>query len=131
MRLTRRHVVVVSASLVTLGACVVRPPNAPPQLVDRQTDPVVVGGGAVPALAGVAVGDIVAFKYLNGAWSQFPVQVDERKTVELNTVYNEAANATNPVNVTVYADPNTWTGAGNGVLDAADENAFIDRKSFV
>ena len=53
------------------------------------------------------------------------MQVDQRKTVELNTIYHKAANTTNPVNVLVYADPNTWTGAGSGVLGAQDEIAFM------
>ena len=71
------------------------------------------------------VGDIVAFRYASGAWTQVPVQVDQRKTIELNTVYHQAANTTNPVNVTVYADANTWVGAGGGTLGSLDEIAFM------
>jgi hypothetical protein len=110
---------------VVLTACVVPPPNAPAQFADRQTDPVVLTGAQVPSLANVPVGDVVAFNYTGSRWSQFPVQVDERKTIELNTVYRQPANSTNPVNVNVYADANTWTGGGDGVLGPADEIAFM------
>jgi hypothetical protein len=116
---------VLAAFALVMSACVVPPPGAPAQLADRQTDPVVLTGAQVPALANVPVGDVVAFRYAGGKWVQFPVQVDERKTIELNTVYNKPANTTNPVNVNVYADPGTWTGAGNGVLGPADEIAFM------
>ena len=47
------------------------------------------------------------------------------KTIELNTAYNQPANPTNPVMVTVYADPNTFVGGGSGVLGALDEIAFM------
>jgi hypothetical protein len=110
---------------VVMSACVVPPPNAPAQFADRQTDPVVLTGAQVPALANVPIRDVVAFRYASGSWVQLPVQVDERKTVELNTVYNKPANTTNRVNVSVYADPSTWTGAGDGVLGPADEIAFM------
>ena len=47
----------------------------------------VVRGAQVPALQSVAAGDVVAFSWVNG-WNQVPVQVDERKQVDLGTVYN-------------------------------------------
>src|SRR5262245_13706719 len=116
---------VVATLVVLLGACVVAPPTAPPQLGDRQTDPVVLTGAHVRALAGVPIGEIICFRYRNGAWKQAPIQIDQRKIVELNTVYNKAANTTNPVNVLVYADPNTFVGAGTGLLGNDDEIAFM------
>ena len=85
----------------------------------RAADPVVVGGSLVSSLTGVPVGDIVAFRWVNG-WAQVPVQIDQRKRVELNTVYGKPANTTNPVNVVVYADPNTFVGAGSGSLTSLD-----------
>ncbi len=125
VRFRTRSVVAIAAFGLVFGACIVPPPPAPGQFVDRQTDPVVLTGAQVPALANVPVRDVVAFNYAGAKWSQFPVQIDERKTIELNTVYNKPANTTNPVTVTVYADPNTWTGAGDGVLGPADEIAFM------
>ena len=48
--------------------------------------------------------------------------MDERKQVDLGTVYNAAANG---FVTTVYADPNTFTGAdANANVDADDEIAF-------
>ncbi|MBA3261372.1 MAG: hypothetical protein H0T69_02620, partial [Thermoleophilaceae bacterium] len=86
--------------------------------LNRPEDPVVLSGAQVPALAGVGAGDVVAFRWVNG-WDQVPVQVDERKSVDLGTVYNAA-----PMGfaTTVYADPGTFTGAdSNANVDADDE----------
>ncbi len=90
--------------------------------LNRPEDPVVLSGAQVPALAGVGAGDVVAFRWVNG-WDQVPVQVDERKSVDLGTVYNAA-----PMGfaTTVYADPGTFTGAdSNANVDADDEVAFM------
>jgi hypothetical protein len=90
--------------------------------LNRPEDPVVMRGGQVPALQNVAAGDVVAFRWVN-AWNQVPVQVDERKAVDLGTVYNGAAMG---YVTTVYADPGTFTGAdANGNVDADDEVAFM------
>ena len=87
----------------------------------RPTDPVVIKGSDVPALQSVAAGDVVAFSWVDG-WVQVAVQVDERKQVDLGTVYNSAANG---FVTTVYADANTFTGAdANANVDADDEIAF-------
>ncbi len=118
-------VVLVSLLATCLASCIVTPPAAPAQFADRQTDPVVLTGAEVSALIGAPVSDIVAFHFTNGKWSQIPVQVDERKTIELNTAYHQPPNTTNPVNVTVYADPNTFVGAGSGLLTSIDEIAFM------
>jgi hypothetical protein len=89
----------------------------------RPEDPVVLTGTQVPALSSVAAGDVVAFRYLQG-WSQVPVQVDERKSVNFQTVYNNAVSAN--FTTTVYADPGTFTGADtNGNVDSDDEIAFM------
>ena len=52
----------------------------------RPDDPVVITGAQVPSLSSVAAGDVVAFSWVGG-WRQVPVQVDERKQVDLGTVY--------------------------------------------
>jgi hypothetical protein len=108
---------------VVLSACAVPGPTS---TLMRPADPVVITGGAVPALIGSAPGDIVAFAYLPGAgWGQIPVQVDERKVVNLGTTYNQPANA---VNIVGYADPDTFAGADpDPMLDADDEIAFMAR----
>jgi hypothetical protein len=73
----------------------------PPIAESRAADPVVVAGSLVPSLKGVPVGDIVAFRW-SSRWVQVPVQVDQRKLVELNTVYGQPANTTNPVKVIAH-----------------------------
>jgi hypothetical protein len=92
----------------------------------RSTDPAVFTGALLPSLNGVPVGDIVVFRWANG-WAQVPVQIDQRKRVELNTVYGKPANTTNPVNVMVYADPNTYVGAGSGKLTPNDVIVIMAR----
>jgi hypothetical protein len=90
--------------------------------INRPADPVVLTGAQVPALASVGAGDVVAFRWFNG-WDQVPVQVDERKSVDLGAVYNST-----PMGfvTSVYADPGTFTGAdANANVDADDEVAFM------
>ncbi len=87
----------------------------------RPADPVVVKGSDVPALQSVAAGDVIAFSWIDD-WQQVAVQVDERKQVDLGTVYNGAATG---FVTTVYADPGTFTGAdANANVDGDDEIAF-------
>lgn len=102
-------------------------------LTGRGSDPVVLKGSQAGDLAGVAPGNIVAFSYNGGNWSQIPVQVDERKTINLRTLYptaggyvsNATASTILPM-VEVYADPLTRVGADTiPTLDADDEVAFM------
>lgn len=95
--------------------------------LNRPEDPVVLTGADVPALQGAAPSAIVAFRYLGG-WQQVPVQVDERFVQTLSAIYNNTPppTSTTNINVLVYADPNTFTGADpNPNLDADDEIAFM------
>jgi hypothetical protein len=90
--------------------------------LNRPEDPVVLTGAQVPALSSVSAGDVVAFRWIS-AWNQVPVQVDERKSIDLGAVYNGSALG---FATTVYADPGTFTGAdANGNVDADDEVAFM------
>ena len=92
--------------------------------LNRPEDPVVLTGAQVPALSSVAAGDVVAFRWLQ-SWEQVPVQVDERKTVDFGAVYNGTPMG---FSTTVYADPNTFTGAdSNGNVDSDDEVAFMSK----
>ena len=104
---------VAAATALTVTGCT----------LNRPEDPVVMSGAQVPALQDVTAGDVVAFRWFNNAWDQVPVQVDERKSVDLGTVYNST-----PMGfaTTVYADPGTFTGAdGDADVDADDELAFM------
>ena len=89
----------------------------------RPEDAVVLTGSDVPRLIGAQPGKILAYRYYNGAWTQMPVQVDERAMIDLNTVYNQPANG---VRVLTYTDPGTFTGADpDPTVDANDEIAFM------
>jgi hypothetical protein len=93
--------------------------------LNRPEDPVVLTGSQLPALSSVAAGDVVAFRWVD-SWDQVPIQVDERKSVNFQTVYNNAVSAN--FTTTVYADPNTFTGADtNANVDADDEVAFMGK----
>ena len=97
--------------------------------LNRPEDPVVLTGADVPSLAGIAPGDVVAFRY-DTAWVQIPVQVDERDVKTFGAVYNNSLppvyNAHMAVSALQYTDANTWTGAdSNPTLDSNDEIAFM------
>jgi hypothetical protein len=120
-------VAVLAIAVATAGPAVGPAAGVVPPIAEsRAADPVVVAGSVVSSLKGVPVGDIVAFRWSN-RWVQVPVQVDQRKVVELNTVYGQPANTTNPVKVVVYADPNTYAGAGSGLLGGLDDIALMAR----
>ncbi len=91
--------------------------------LNRPEDPVVLTGADVPAMQGLAPGDLVAFKYDAGAWTQVPVQVDERALKDIGTIYNAAPSG---VLSLVYTDTGTFTGADNDPkIDPNDEIAFM------
>jgi hypothetical protein len=93
--------------------------------LDRAADPVVLTGADVPALLGVAAGDIVAFRYESG-WVQIPVQVDERAVVDFADIYNHLGGVTETVTAPQYTDAGTYTGADpDPTLDANDEIVFM------
>ncbi len=134
-----RSVAVVAAAAIgssLLTSCQVM------SLINRPTTPVVLTGADVPTLAGTASDRVVAFRHNqnpNGtgrAWTQIPVQVDQRKVVGFGSQpsNNTAAGTTGTVygsgapGVTAlqYADPNTWVGADpDPDLDADDEIVFM------
>ncbi|HZP56844.1 MAG TPA: hypothetical protein VFC53_04730 [Dehalococcoidia bacterium] len=95
--------------------------------LNRPEDPVVITGASVPLLQGAAPSAVVAFAW-NAGWQQVPVQVDERFTQNFSAIYDNTPppfSSTN-INVLVYADPNTFTGADpDPTLDADDEIAFM------
>jgi hypothetical protein len=90
----------------------------PTSTLNRPADPVVLTGGDVPSLRGIAPNLLVAFRY-NAGWQQIPVQVDERGNVDLGKVYGST-----PVGLSVltYTDAGTFTGAdADPNLDDNDE----------
>jgi hypothetical protein len=96
---------------------------APGSTLARGLDPVVLTGTDVPSLQNIAPNLLVAFRYSNGVWVQVPVQVDERRQVDLGLVYNQAANNVKPL---TYADGATFAGLDrNPNIDPNDEIVFM------
>ncbi len=88
----------------------------------RADAPVVLTGAQVPHLNGQMPARLVAFRHAAG-WVQVPLQVDQRKEVDVGTVRNDA-----PTGFTVisYADPHTLVGADpDPTFDADDELVFM------
>ena len=110
----RRLATLAAAASLTFTGCT----------LNRPADPVVLTGADVQALSSVPAGDVVAFRWIDG-WLQVPVQVDERKVIDLGQVYNGSFGG---YSTTVYTDPNTFTGADtNANVDANDEIALMAR----
>jgi hypothetical protein len=127
----RRRAAVAGVALLVLGSSLTGcEPDPISSTLDRLVDPVVVTGAQANALVGAQPGRVVAFRASSAGWTQVPVQVDERKTTTLAAVYNLPPNqfggtSTN-VNVNVYTDPNTFTGADtDATVDADDEIVFM------
>lgn len=93
----------------------------------RPSDPVVFTGATVPTLVGAAPSDVVAFRW-DAGWTQIPVQVDERKTLNMTTVYKGNAGFGGGILLAGYADAGTFAGADPvTTLDADDELVFMAR----
>ncbi len=99
--------------------------SAKPRL-ERPADPVVVSGSQTEALLGSDPRTIVAFRVdQRRRWRQIPVQVDERRDVNLGDVYNGTREG---IEINTYADPSTLTGADPiPSLDDDDEIALMAR----
>src|SRR5262245_54037468 len=96
-------------------------------VLDRDRDPVVLSGAALPSLAGVPPDRIVAFRYSAG-WVQIPVQVDERAVVDFQNIYNDPTLPSGSTILT-YTDPATWTGPDpDPTFDADDEVVFMAKE---
>ncbi len=99
----------------------------------RPEDPVVLRGSDLPRLAGAEPGRVVAFRWAGSSWDQVPVQVDERKVIDVRTLYPASGTNSNYVTNTavtfdleVYADPGTRSGADpDPQVDANDEIVFM------
>lgn len=97
---------------------------------DRNQDPVVLRGSAVPCMVGIAPNNIVAFRF-NGSWQQIPMQVDEIVVKDIKTPYgpNDCVDRS-AENVAwtaeFYADDKTYTGSDNDLsFDSNDELVFM------
>src|SRR6218665_15765 len=59
--------------------------------LNRPNDPVVLTGSQLPALNVLKPAAIVGFKYVNGTWTQIPIQIDERALLDIVTPYGSLA----------------------------------------
>jgi len=104
------------------------PASAAP--ADRAGDPVVLKGSELGGMLGAEPGKIVGFKW-DGGWTQIPVQVDERHTINARQLYPTAANGyvgTTDLGfeVELYADDETRSGAdADATFDSDDEFVFM------
>lgn len=84
--------------------------------------------------------DMVGFAYNGSSWTQVPIQVDEKKTVNAGVIYNTSTSLESSGNSwgtngyyssfssSQYCDPNTWVGADtNPAFDSDDELVFMAR----
>ncbi|HYI37303.1 MAG TPA: hypothetical protein VEX39_11885 [Thermoleophilaceae bacterium] len=110
---------------------------APAAALDRPADPVVVSGAKAPALLGAEPGKVVAFAWRRSRWRQVPVQVDERKLVDLRAAYPASVDCggkplcyrpTSTGPQLRYADPRTLIGPDpDARVDSDDEVALMAR----
>jgi hypothetical protein len=129
---TRRVASILAAIAVVVLA---GPAGASGQVPGRDADPVVLKGASLEPLLGADPGDFVAFRWTGSAWDQVPVQIDERAAVSYRQIYNNTAGCDFTCNdftgtVTVYTDPDTWTGPDpDPEFDSDDELALMARDS--
>lgn len=98
---------------------------------DREGDPVVLTGDDLPALKGTSPDRIVGFKW-DGKWTQVPVQVDERHTIDVRQLYpydpapGYVGWSRTAFPLEVYADAKTRSGADSDpTFDGDDELVFM------
>jgi hypothetical protein len=114
------RVALVAVPLLLLAAC----DNPFSSTLARPSDPVVLSGNDLPRVAGVAPGEVVAFRRHNNSWQQIPVQLDERHVVNLGIVHNQTPEPAS--DYLVYSDPGTLAGADPApAIDANDEIVFM------
>ena len=94
-----------------LGVCLAGSASASASLDERDSEPVVVTGADTPRLTGSDPDGVVAFSWIDGAWLQVPVQVDERKMIDFRPVRQLNFTDGNEFRAMAYADPDTWAEA--------------------
>merc|ERR1712215_190319 len=97
----------------------------------RYLDPVVITGAEVPPPLGCVecVEYLVAFSWREGAWSQVPLQVDERHIQDFYYIKNQPCKlCQRNMTTLMYADPGTYSGMDeDDSLDSDDEIVFMAR----
>ncbi len=118
MQLSKMHTI----EMVLIGL-IVFPLVSYSNSLNRDSDPVVLSGVELRSLNGVAVDQIVGFRWQDGAWKQIPIQIDERKYVDFGAVYGNSATGQG---LLAYTDPATHVGPDDYPLfDRDDELVFM------
>jgi hypothetical protein len=100
--------------------------------LNRPNDPVVLTGAQLSTFSSLQPNQIVGFKYVNGTWTQIPIQVDEMALLDIVIPYgplaSQAGYPPSPSNpkILMYCDPTTFTGNDpNPNFDSDDELVFM------
>ena len=100
--------------------------------LNRPNDPVVLTGAQLSTFSSLQPNQIVGFKYVNGTWTQIPIQVDEMALLDIVIPYgplaSQAGYPPSPSNpkILMYCDPTTFTGNDqNPSFDSDDELVFM------
>ncbi|MEM1324885.1 MAG: hypothetical protein AAGI23_02965 [Bacteroidota bacterium] len=99
----------------------------------RDCDPVTLLGDSVSCMLGIAPADIVGFRYHNGNWQQIPIQIDERRELDMDAPYGNTVCGNNTYYedrlwlATFYCDTATFIGADTTdfMFDSDDELSFM------
>ena len=119
-------------SLAVVGSFAFGSAQADAALTNRDGDPVVLKGSALPGLVGTAPSDVVAFAF-DGGWQQVPVQIDERHTINVRQLYPTSVNGyvggtSLGFELNVFADEKTRSGAdADPTFDNDDELVFMGK----
>ncbi len=100
--------------------------------LNRPNDPVVLIGAQLSTFSSLQPNQIVGFKFVNGTWTQIPIQVDEMALLDIVIPYgplaSQAGYPPSPSNpkILMYCDPTTFTGNDpNPNFDSDDELVFM------
>jgi len=100
--------------------------------LNRPKDPVVISGSNLNSFSAFSSTSLVGFKYVQGAWTQIPIQVDERALSDIAAPYGPMAASVgvplSPANPKIYfyCDPTTYIGVDpNTFFDSDDELVFM------
>lgn len=110
--------------------------------IKRSSEAVIMTGEQIEAMIGVPPNDIVGFRRQGGTWTQIPVQVDERDSVDGETIYGHTpveeflnenwGSDLDMLKILTYTDTATFTGADKDPLfDHNDELLFMARDAGV
>src|SRR5690606_11749906 len=111
-------------------------------VIKRSSEVIIMTGEQIDDLIGVSPSDIVGFRREGSGWRQIPVQVDERDSVDGNTIYGDTpveeflnenwGTDLNKLVILTYTDTATFTGPDRDLLfDDNDEFLFMARDAGV